>query len=63
MYRWCIDGDKNNIRWVVPKGARWQLCRLNHDEIGHFGVEKTLEEDLLVSQDDQVHQEICHSMH
>lgn len=39
----CLGGDKNNIRWVVPKGARWQVCRLNHDEIGHFGVEKTLE--------------------
>ncbi|CAG9089257.1 unnamed protein product [Plutella xylostella] len=38
-----IDGDSGNIRWVVPKGARWQLCRLNNDEIGHFGVEKTLE--------------------
>lgn len=38
-----IDGDKENLRWVVPKGARWQLCRLNHDDIGHFGVEKTLE--------------------
>ena len=38
-----IDGDDSNIRWVVPKGARWQLCRLNHDDIGHFGVEKTLE--------------------
>lgn len=38
-----IDGDNNNIRWVVPKGARWQLCQLNHDDIGHFGVEKTLE--------------------
>lgn len=42
LYRY-IDGDRNNIRWVVPKGARWQLCRINHDEIGHFGVEKTLE--------------------
>lgn len=39
----CINGDATNIRWVVPKGARWQLCRLNHDAIGHLGVEKTLE--------------------
>lgn len=39
----CLDGDKTNVRWAVPKGARWQLCRLNHDEIGHLGVEKTLE--------------------
>lgn len=42
LYRY-LNGDKDNIRWVVPKGARWQLCRMNHDEIGHFGVEKTLE--------------------
>lgn len=42
LYRY-LDSDKNNIRWVVPKGARWQLCRMNHDDIGHFGVEKTLE--------------------
>lgn len=33
-----IDGDTSNLRWVVPKGARWQLCQLNHDDIGHFGV-------------------------
>lgn len=39
----CIKGDKGNVRWVVPKGARWQICRLNHDEIGHLGFEKTLE--------------------
>lgn len=39
----CIGGDQENVRWVVPKGARWQLCRMNHDDIGHFGVEKTLE--------------------
>ncbi|CAG9132567.1 unnamed protein product [Plutella xylostella] len=42
LYRY-LDGDKDNIRWVVPKGARWQLCRMNHDDLGHFGVEKTLE--------------------
>lgn len=38
-----INGNKDNVRWVVPKGARWQICRLNHDEIGHLGLEKTLE--------------------
>lgn len=42
LYKY-LDGDKSNIRWVVPKGARWQLCQKNHDAIGHFGVEKTLE--------------------
>lgn len=39
----CLNGDKTNIRWVVPKGARWQVCRMNHDDIGHVGSEKTLE--------------------
>lgn len=39
----CIEGNKEDLRWVVPKGARWQVCRINHDEIGHFGVEKTLD--------------------
>jgi hypothetical protein len=42
LYRY-LDDVRDQVRWVVPKGARWQLCRLNHDEIGHFGVEKTLE--------------------
>lgn len=42
LYR-CVGEDRDNVRWVVPKGARWQLCRMNHDDIGHFGVEKTLE--------------------
>lgn len=39
----CINGDRNDLRWVVPKGARWQVCKMNHDDIGHFGVEKTLD--------------------
>ncbi len=28
--------------WVVPKDARWQICRLCHDDAGHQGVENTL---------------------
>lgn len=32
-------GDE--IKWVVPKAARFQLCKLNHDDIGHFGIDKT----------------------
>lgn len=28
---------------VVPRSARWQICRANHDEIGHLGFIKTLE--------------------
>lgn len=28
---------------AVPRSARWQICRANHDEIGHLGYTKTLE--------------------
>lgn len=31
------------LKWVVPHGARWRICQMNHDEAGHFAVEKTLE--------------------
>lgn len=31
----CVGGDKECVRWVVPKGARWQLRKRNHDDIGH----------------------------
>lgn len=31
------------LRWVVPKGVRWQILRANHDSIGHFGFDKTLD--------------------
>lgn len=31
------------LRLVVPRNARWQICKINHDDIGHFGVSKTLE--------------------
>lgn len=30
-------------KWVVPHGARWRICQINHDEAGHFSLEKTLE--------------------
>lgn len=35
--------DGEQLKWVVPKEARFQLCKLNHDDIGHFGVEKTID--------------------
>ncbi|XP_028165519.1 uncharacterized protein LOC114356506 [Ostrinia furnacalis] len=35
--------NENTIRWVVPRGVRWQLLKANHDDVGHFGFEKTLE--------------------
>lgn len=31
------------LKWVVPHGARWRICQLNHDEAGHFSLEKTVE--------------------
>ncbi|CAB3257278.1 unnamed protein product [Arctia plantaginis] len=34
-------GDQ--LKWVVPKGARWRVCQLNHDESGHFAYDKTLD--------------------
>lgn len=39
LYRKTDYGD----RWVVPKGVRWQVLKSNHDEIGHFGFDKTLD--------------------
>lgn len=30
------------LRWVVPRGVRWQVLRMNHDDVGHFGFDKTL---------------------
>lgn len=34
--------DDSSLRWLVPRGARWHLLRANHDDIGHFGYDKTL---------------------
>lgn len=31
------------LKWVVPNGARWRICQLCHDEAGHFSADKTLE--------------------
>lgn len=30
-------------RWLVPKECIWQIIRCNHDDVGHFAVDKTLE--------------------
>lgn len=38
LFRVTPQGD----RWVVPKGLRWQVVKLNHDDIGHFSIDKTL---------------------
>ena len=29
-------------RWVVPRAICWQIVKLCHDDLGHFGIEKTL---------------------
>jgi transposase InsO family protein len=42
LYRY-LNGNTSNLRWVLPKGARWQICKLNYDEIRHLGLEKTLD--------------------
>lgn len=33
---------EGQLKWVVPNSARWRICQLNHDEAGHFSVDKTL---------------------
>lgn len=31
----------DSLKWLVPKGVRWQILRMNHDDVGHFGFDKT----------------------
>lgn len=38
VYRITVKG----LQWVLPKGMRQQVVRAAHDDMGHFGVEKTL---------------------
>lgn len=40
VYR-IIGSD--TLRWVVPKSVRWQILQANHDNVGHFGFDKTLD--------------------
>lgn len=39
VYRLTAYGRK----WVVPKKCRWQIVKMNHDDVGHFALEKTLQ--------------------
>lgn len=32
-----------DIKWLVPKGVRWQILKMNHDDVGHCGFDKTLQ--------------------
>ncbi|CAK1579718.1 unnamed protein product [Parnassius mnemosyne] len=34
---------EGQLRWAVPRDARWKICQQCHDEAGHFSCEKTLE--------------------
>lgn len=38
VYR--IVGEE--MKWLVPRGVRWQILKMNHDDVGHCGFEKTL---------------------
>lgn len=31
------------IKWLVPRGVRWQILKMNHDDVGHCGFDKTLQ--------------------
>ncbi|CAH2228158.1 jg4831 [Pararge aegeria aegeria] len=33
----------NGRRWVVPKNCIWQIIKCNHDDVGHFSLDKTVE--------------------
>lgn len=35
--------EANKELWLVPQGMRREVVRANHDEMGHFSVEKTLD--------------------
>lgn len=39
LYRKC---GESGLKWVVPKHSRWLICKLNHDDCGHLGLEKTM---------------------
>lgn len=39
VYRRTTQGR----RWVVPKKCIWQILKCNHDDLGHFSVDKTIE--------------------
>lgn len=49
MENYVLRNDKiyrkigDQLKWVVPNGARWRICQMGHDESGHFSVDKTLD--------------------
>lgn len=40
VYR-IVGESEDDIRWGVPKGVRWQIAKMNHDDLGRFGFDKT----------------------
>lgn len=34
---------EEGLKWLVPKGLRWQIQRACHDDVGHFSVDKTMD--------------------
>lgn len=43
LYRKVKKDDTVQLLWVVPKSVRWQILKSNHDDVGHFGYDKTYE--------------------
>lgn len=43
LYRIVEKNGEINLKWVVPKSVRWQIVRMNHDDAGHLGFDKTYE--------------------
>lgn len=39
LYRKTAEGS----RWVVPQAVVWRVVKGAHDDVGHFGLDKTLE--------------------
>lgn len=40
LFRKTKDGPK----WYVPAGVRWRMLKAAHDDRGHYGLEKTLQQ-------------------
>lgn len=40
LYR-NVNGD---MKWVVPKDVRWKVIKGCHDDMGHFGYDKTMQQ-------------------
>ncbi|KAL0280486.1 UNVERIFIED_CONTAM: hypothetical protein PYX00_001760 [Menopon gallinae] len=34
--------EGETLKWVVPRTLAWRVIRASHDDMGHFGIEKTL---------------------